>query len=99
MHYIWENVGNQDECIRKLCYLGPYLLEHVEEEWDNGKLMMASRIYLWDDENKIPDLIKELPLIEYKNGESLKGLEDWYACNVLLEELMLGDVDVKTRME
>lgn len=100
MHYKWESVGDQDELTRKVCYLGPYLLEHVEDSWvTKGKdkhgnpiqyLMMASHVYLWDDENKIPDLIIELPLIEYKRDESTKLLEDWYALNVLAEELFMG---------
>lgn len=103
MHYKWESVGDQDEQTRKVCYLGPYLLEHVEDSWiTKGKdkhgeniqiMMMASNVYLWDDEDKIPDLIVELPLIEYKSNESYKVLEDWYALNVLSEELFMGDAD------
>lgn len=103
MHYVWESVGDQDELTRKVCYLGPYLLEHVEESWEpRGKdkygetiqaMMMASRVYLWNDEEKLPDLIFELPLIEYKRDESVKVLEDWYALNVLAEELFVGDAD------
>lgn len=106
MHYTWESVGDQDEQTRKICYLGPYLLEHVEDSWitkghdKHGNkieiMMMASNIYLWDDENKIPDLIIELPLIEYKNNESIKVLEDWYALNVLSEELFMGDANEQT---
>lgn len=102
MEYKWESVGDQNECIRKVCYLGPYLLEHVEDHWkeifrrDGSKrnaLMMASHIYLWDDENKIPELIKTLEPIEYESGESWKPLEDWYAMNVLVEKLFTGDSD------
>lgn len=103
MHYVWESVGDQDELTRKVCYLGPYLLEHVEDSWvTTGKdrhgnreetMMMASRIYLWNDEEKLPDLIVELPLVEYKRDESVKVLEDWYALNVLSEELFMGDAD------
>ena len=96
MHYTWESVGDQDETIRKICYLGPYLLEHVESRWvkktgkDDEILMMASNVYFWNDEDKIPDLIHELPEMEYKRDESVKVLEDWYALNVLSEELFLG---------
>lgn len=106
MNYIWESVGDQDRLTRKVCYLGPYLLEHVEDSWvsrgqdeyghNHSSMMMASRVYLWDDEDKIPDLIVELPLIEYKNNESCKVLEDWYALNVLSEELFMGDIDEQT---
>lgn len=96
MHYKWESVGDQDEQTRKVCYLGPYLLEHVEDHWQDEIMMMASNVYLWDDENKIPDLIVELPLIEYKRDESIKVLEDWYAMNVLAEELFMGDADEQT---
>lgn len=97
MQYKWEAVGDQDEQTRKVCYLGPYLLEHVEDSWlSRGEdrygetihiMMMASRVYLWDDKNKIPDLIQELELVEYKQNESCKVLEDWYGANVLFDEL------------
>lgn len=103
MHYTWESVGDQNEQTRKICYLGPYLLEHVEDSWitrghdkygsPNQIMMMASNIYLWDDDNKIPELIAELPLIEYKSDESIKVLEDWYALNILAEELFMGDAN------
>ena len=103
MFYRWESVGDQDLQTRKVCYLGPYLLEHVEEHWDYvgtdrygeriQKMMMASRVYLWDDKEKLPVFLHELPLIEYKTGESYKVLEDWYAMNVLSEELFTGALD------
>ena len=102
MHYKWESVGDQDACIRKVCYLGPYLLEHVEHGWEQvsspkrivkERLMMASYIYLWNDKTKFPDRIAELDLIEYKRDESIKLLEDWYALNVLSEELFTGATD------
>lgn len=103
MQYTWESVGDQDELTRKVCYLGPYLLEHVEERWETrGKdkhgeniqvMIMASRVYLWNDEDKIPDLIVELPEVEYQRDVSYKCLEDWYALNVLAEELFTGDAD------
>lgn len=108
MQYVWESVGDQDECIRKVCYLGPYLLEHVEYGWEtiltnpklkDDRLMMSSNVYLWNDKEKIPDLIVELPITEYKRDESLKCLEDWYALNVLAEELFTGDPDEPVRKE
>jgi hypothetical protein len=92
MHYTWESVGDQDECTRKICYLGPYLLEHVEEEWHGEKLMMASRVWLWNDREKVPEIVVELPLVEYKRDESIKALEDWYALNILSEELFVGTI-------
>lgn len=105
MRYVWEKVGDQERLTRKVCYLGPYLLEHVEEYWkptDNidrfGEreriMMMASRVWLWDDKNKIPELLLELPEIEYNSEESHKILEDWYGANVLFEKLFTGDSDV-----
>ena len=109
VNYKWESVGDQDECTRKVCYLGPYLLEHVEDSWvtvgkdKNGeniqKMMMASHVYLWNDKEKIPDLIVELELVEYKRNESCKCLEDWYALNVLAEELFMGNADEPIRTE
>ena len=100
MYYKWECVGDQDECTRKICYLGPYLLEHVEDSWINKgqdkhgnmihQMMMASRVWLWNDKEKVPDLVAELPLIEYNWKQSVKVLEDWYGANVLFEELFTG---------
>lgn len=97
MRYTWENVGDQDECIRKICYLGPYLLEHVEDHWDEDALMMASRVWLWDDKEKCPNIIKELPIVKYKKTKSHQCLENWYAMNVLAEELLLGVKDVRVQ--
>lgn len=97
MHYKWESVGDQDYLVRKICYLGPYLLEHVEERWtgdqNNPAMIMASRVYIWNDADKIPDLIAELPEVEYERDVSCKCLEDWYAINVLAEELFTGDIN------
>ena len=99
MHYKWESVGDQDKCTRKICYLGPHLLEHVEHSWVSDKklygntvnmMMMASRVWLWDDKEKALDLFAELPLVEYQYNESIKVLEDWYALNILCEELFMG---------
>lgn len=101
MRYDWESVGDQDACTRKVCWLGPYLLEHVEDHWKTvgkdkygeniSKMMMVSRIYLWNDETKEYDIIEELDPIEYERDKSYRNAEDWYATNVLFEELMMGD--------
>lgn len=97
VNYKWESVGDQDALIRKICYLGPYLLEHVESDWVESKrgsvMMMASNIYLWNDKSKLPDLIASLPEVEYEMGKSWSVLEDWYALNVLAEELFMGNAD------
>lgn len=90
MTYKWESVGNQDECIRKICYLGPYMLEHVEDHWDEDILMMASNIWLWNDKDKVPELVAELSLNKYVHNKSHKDLEDWYALNILSEQLFFG---------
>lgn len=107
MHYKWESVGDQGDCLRKVCYLGPYLLEHIEECWESrGKdkygetievAMMVSNIYLWSDVEKVPVFLTKLPLVEYVHNESYKCLEDWYALNVLSEELFMGDADAPSR--
>lgn len=94
MNYVWESVGDQDACLRKVCYLGPYLLEHVEEGLARGGgFVMASYVYLWNDQSKIPELIAELPATTYVPKESYRVLEDWYALNVLSEELFTGKSD------
>lgn len=93
MRYHWESVGDQDQCTRKVCWLGPYLLEHVEDHWQDHKMMMVSRIYLWNDSTKEYDIIEELDPIEYERDKSLRNAEDWYAENVLFEKLFIGSED------
>lgn len=103
MRYVWESVGDQDECTRKVCCLGPYLLEHVEDHWvttgkdkygeNIQKMMMVSRIYLWNDDEKVYDMVVELDPVEYEREQSWKNAEDWYALNVLSEELFTGEKD------
>ena len=103
MYYEWESLGDQDECTRKVCMLGPYLLEHVEDHWvttgidKHGEkieaMMMVSRIWLWDDNDKAYDIVTELDPVEYQREQSYKNAEDWYAVNVLSEELFIGDAD------
>lgn len=110
MRYKWELVGDQDKLTRKVCYLGPHLLEHVEHSWrSNGIrnkygetdqiMMMASNIYLWDPKERTADLVVQLPLIEYDQKTSHKCLEDWYALNVLAEELFTGDANEPVRTQ
>lgn len=96
--YKWESVGPQDDCIRKICYLGPYYLEHVEYGWikkldGSTYCEMSSHVYKWNEEILFPELIAQLPRCEYVPGESQKPLEDWYAMNVLVEQLFTGSAD------
>lgn len=98
-NYKWESVGDQDKCVRKVCYLGTYLLEHVEAGWsksENGEshMYMENIVYRWSDENQIPELLVRLKgMTRYEKGESTKILEDWYAMNVLAEQLLTGSDD------
>lgn len=91
MRYRWESVGDQDKCVRKVCMLGVYLLEHVEDHWRGHKMMMVSRIWFWNKDHY--DLVEELAPVEYERDKSYTNAEDWYGENVLFEKLFLGDED------
>ena len=100
MTYEWFMLGDQDECTRKICCLGPYLLEHKEEFWSKEKMYMRSRVYLWNDLEKGYDEVETtLPYIEYNRLNSHLILEDWYAEHVLLEQLCMGVDNGQTNSE
>lgn len=91
MHYTWLNVHGQDEdpdaCITKICHLGPYMLELTEDGWDDDTLIMAFNVYRWNDLTKEwDDIDTNLKPKEYNRKTSHTILEDWYACNVLIED-------------
>lgn len=103
MRYIWlkahETHKDPDECITKVCHLGPHLLELTETLWQDGKLMMAFNVYKWNDREKGWDSVEtNLKPQEYDHKTSHKVLEDWYACNVLLEDY-LGNADENKKPE
>ena len=93
MHYEWLSIGDQDECTRKMCMLGPYKLEHIEHSWGpNDTMFMANYVWLWDPiQDKYIEVETNLELTPYKRNESFKVLEDWYAVNVLSEKLWTGE--------
>ena len=96
MNYDWVNAGDQDEEVRKLCPLGPYLLELIEDHWgDNDQLIMSFNAYKWNSEEKSYDKVETyIKPQDYNWRTSPSVLEDWYACNVLFEE-NLGKEDEK----
>lgn len=93
MNYEWLDLGDQDECSREICCLGPYMLEHVEDHWEDGDIMMmANKAFLWNPLTDEYDEVETgLECIEYKRDKSRKILEDWYAMNVLSEKLWTGE--------
>lgn len=106
MKFEWLSVGDQDECTRKICFLGPYKLEHIENYWVSGPsdkygnttsiMMMANNVYLWDPIlEEYVEVETDLECNEYKYDKSFKILEDWYGCNITFEKLMTGDADEK----
>lgn len=112
MKYKWHSIGDQDICVRKVCMLGPHMLEHIEDHWEEGGLdkhgnqisimMMASNVYIWDSDSKeYQEINTKIPFVEYrhesKSNPSMSVLEDWYALNVLSEELLLGREDAKPK--
>lgn len=93
MNYVWVSVGDQEHTIRKHCPLGPYLLELVETYWEDGKLMVDFIVLQWNDKDRDYDTVEtDLKPQEYDRKTSHTVLEDWYATNVLIED-MLGRED------
>jgi hypothetical protein len=60
--------------------------------------MMDSYIYLWNDKDKLPDRIAELPRVKYISDKSYQILEDWYATNVLFDELFTGATNERNKV-
>ena len=98
MKYTWMTYGDQDEAIRRICPLGPYMLELVEARWighDTNAIMLVDfNVYKWDESVKEylavdTDLKQEI----YNREMSHTVLEDWYACNVLSEDYFVGRED------
>lgn len=91
MHYTWLNVYGIDEdpdgCITKVCHLGDYMLELTEDTWHGDDLIMAFNVYKWNPTTKEWDDVEtNLKPKKYNRKNSHTILEDWYACNVLLED-------------
>lgn len=87
MTYKWVSIGQQDELINKVCMLGPYLLDLREDYWDEEELVIKFSVFKWNEETKKYTKIKtNLKQERYNRDTSHTVLEDWYACNVLLEE-------------
>lgn len=87
MKYNWQSVGDQDRLLHKMCTLGPYILEMIESNWIDDNLMVRLVVSEWNQETKRYKNIKtNLKLERYNRETSHTVLEDWYACNVLLEE-------------
>ena len=91
MRYEWVTTLREhedpDSIIRKTCHLGPHLLEMVESHWDKSILMMAFNVYKWNhQDHEWEQLDTDLKEKEYNRKKSHTILEDWYACNVLLED-------------
>ena len=92
MKYKWTTIGDQDEKYRWTCPLGPYLLEMIESGWeisptDNDIMLVEFNVFLWNNSLKkyerVDSFLKPQP---YNRITSRHVLENWYACNVLLEE-------------
>jgi len=97
MKYKWLDVGDQDKCIRKVCFLGLWQLEIKEAGWKNDKLYVWCRAYVWSDEAEdyIPFSMPNNKTRQYKNyGKGCqRHMQDWYAEHVLMPKLMMGTDD------
>ena len=94
MRYKWVTEGQQDDCIKYVCHLGPHKLEIVEDQWVGSReeevLLVAFYVYTWNFEKRTWDELETYlkpQEYHYKKEKAIRGvLEDWYACNVLLED-------------
>jgi hypothetical protein len=97
MRYDWVTVGQQEDQIRYRCYLGPVMLNLVEDHWDGDVLFMRGAVYRWESGTRTWDCGEEIFISTTKMSSwqrVLQGdLEDWYATNILIED-MLGEYNV-----
>jgi len=98
MKYTWLNVGDQDQCIHKRCFLGIWQLSIREADWKGDTLLVECKAYVWSetDEAYVPVKMKSDKLRKYgKNyGKNCKKyMEDWYAEHVIMPKLMMGTDD------
>ena len=99
MKYEWSTVGQQDNCIHYRCYLGPIMLNLEEDYWEDEDLFMQGAVYRWNSLTREWDDGKEIFVTKAIGSwqPHLKGdLEDWYATNVLIED-MLGVSNVVSK--
>lgn len=97
MKYTWHNVGDQDQCIHKMCFLGIWQLSIKEDQWEGDTLLVKCKAYVWSetDETYVPVKMKGNKLKKYKNygTNCKKHMEDWYAEHVLMPKLLMGTDD------
>jgi hypothetical protein len=97
MTYKWHNIGDQDRCIRKVCFLGIWQLEVKEAGWKNDKLLVRCQAYMWSEENEdyLPVKMPGNKLKYYKKqgATCMKDMQDWYAEHVILPKIMMGTAE------
>jgi len=83
---VYEPFTDPDAGIRKQCHLGPHTLELIESGWDE-EFLVSFNVYEWNSQTREWDELKiNLKEQVYNPETSHTVLEDWYACNVLLED-------------
>ena len=94
MKYQWHSIGDQDECIRKMCFLGLWQLEVKEARWDGDILLVRCQAYMWSevDEDYLPVKMPGNKLKRYngRNKRCQRYMEDWFAEHVILPKIMMG---------
>jgi hypothetical protein len=98
MKYRWLTVGDQDRCIHKMCFLGLWQLEIKEKQWRGDKMWVTCKVYMWSDVDHgyLPvSMIEDKPRRYKLTGKNcVRFLENWYAENVLMPQLMMGTDDI-----
>jgi hypothetical protein len=95
MKYCWTHYGSvaaQEKRMQQMCLLGPYTLHVVESGWSNDTAIWAATVGEWQQE--LHDYITVFePKFQFTDLNVAKQyLEDWYATNVLIEDLMIGNI-------
>lgn len=97
--YEWKDIGSaaeQERCMREACFLGPWSLEIVESGWfemmpDEQVAVWDVHIYQWNQGEMEYKIVFETKT-SFTNRDLAKShAEDWYACNVLFDKVVLGE--------
>jgi len=94
----WVQFGSVAEQERRLQWarpMGTWLLVILEAGWSEDDIVWSTSAWEWNNETKTYDVkYSQRENNGYTNFERAKAhIDDWYACNVIAEELMMERED------
>jgi len=91
MTYQWVSHGDNDACLCKRCYLGPYVLEVKENGWTTSdQPTFLFTVFTWNDKAKRYSPFFKDKTVTITQDKAKAHAEDWYGENIIFEELALG---------